>query len=495
MLGWLKNINKKIKDLNISVDNYKKETDNQTMPVHAYINRAKKMIDRSMFLEARDVLNEALSISQKDALIYKYLGICEEKLGNFEGAVDMFQKSASINPQDKNIWHKLGMTQITLKKYEEAEKSFEEANKISPMNTDIQTGWGMSLLKQKKHSQAHEKFVKAIQINSYNFSAMLLCAIVEIRIKKYNEAEQKLLFLMDANPTEGAAYEYANLCHLKENLNGAIRYAQKSIELNPNMLPAYLLLGEVYSQMFDYKNSVKYFSTAEELKLTSSILYINWGNALMNLYKFEEAKEMFQKALLTEPESVDAQAGMALCCAETQNFERMHSFISFVEEKGEEFATIEISKGITQATYGNIENAVEIFKKVLNSYPKEIYTYYRLAKCYEKLQKTDMVKDSYDKFIKLNPNYATAYLDYAKFLISMKDYKDAQRKLRKAEKLDSNNQEILNLLFYTSYILVKDNLCEYNIKEAISIADKIEDFQYPELREELETLLKDVKEN
>ncbi|MBQ8168327.1 tetratricopeptide repeat protein, partial [bacterium] len=118
MLGWLKNINKKIKDLNISVDNYKKETDNQTMPVHAYINRAKKMIDRSMFLEARDVLNEALSISQKDALIYKYLGICEEKLGNFEGAVDMFQKSASINPQDKNIWHKLGMTQITLKKYE-----------------------------------------------------------------------------------------------------------------------------------------------------------------------------------------------------------------------------------------------------------------------------------------------------------------------------------------------------------------------------------------
>ena len=86
-------------------------------------------------------------------------------------------------------------------------------------------------------------------------------------------------------------------------------------------------------------------------------------------------------------------------------------------------------------------------------------------------------------------------MNYAKYLISINDYKDAQRKLRKAEKLAPDNQEILNLLFNTCYILVKENLCEYNIKEAIAIADRVENFEYPELREDLERLLREIKED
>jgi len=494
LFDWIKNINKKIRDLNVSVDNYKKETENQTLPTIAYVNRAKKFIDKFQFLEARDVLIEALSISEKDALVYKYIGICDEKLGNPQGAIEMYQKSAMINPQDKNIWHKLGMVQVGVKLYTDAEKSFEQADKISPMNTDIQTGWGMALLKQKKYSEALEKFTRAIKINRYNFSAMLLAAIVEIRMGKYNDAEAKLNFLMGTNPTEGAAYEYANLCRQKGDFDDAIVLAEKSVSLNQNMLPAYLLLGEIYSLKFDYINSIKWFNEAEELDLKSPLLYVAWGNALVNLYKFSEAKNMFQKALHMELDNTEAQAGMALCCAETKDFDRMHDFLTILDEKEIKHVFVVEAKGIAELAYGNVENAINLFKSAINTEEKGIYNYFRLAKCYEKLGKIDMVKDSYDKLLKFNPNFADGYFAYAKYLISLNDFKDAQRKLRKAEKLQKDNQEILNLLFYTSYILVKENICEYNIKEAILIADSIDNFEYPELRADLEKLLKEVKE-
>ena len=79
------------------------------------------------------------------------------------------------------------------------------------------------------------------------------------------------------------------------------------------------------------------------------------------------------------------------------------------------------------------------------------------------------------------------------YLISQGEYKDAQRKLRRAANIDTeNNQEVLNLLFYTCYKLVKDDICEYNVKEAINIANKIEDFNYPEYKEELENKLKNM---
>ena len=407
----------------------------------------------------------------------------------------MFKKSASINPQDKNVWHKLGMLQVNMKLFEDAEKSFEEACRVTPVNTDVYTGWGMALLKQKKHSQALEKFSKAIQFNRYNFSALLLAAITEIRLGNYNDAESKLSFLMDANPTEGAAYEYANLNRLKGNYDDAIKYGEMSVALNPYMLPAHMVLGEVYALKFDHENSKKWFDLAEERKLTSPLLYVAWGNALVSLYKFEEAKSKYQAALLKDIESLDAQAGMALCCAETKDFDRMHDFVKFVEEKQCEFLAVEEAKGIAEFAYGNIDKALEIFKEVLSKDSKRIYNYYRLAQCYIRLEKSDMVKDAYDKLLKFNPLFVDGYLNYAKYLISINDYKDAQRKLRKAEKLAPDNQEILNLLFNTCYILVKENLCEYNIKEAIAIADRVENFEYPELREDLEILLREIKEN
>lgn len=485
MFDWLKNIYNQIKDLNTSVEAYKKETGNQSQPSVAYLNRAKKLMDKSQFLEARDILTEALLITQNDALVYKYLGTCEEHLGNFEGALYIYKKSASLNPQDKNIWHKLGMVQVNLKNYAEAEKYFEQADKVSPVNTDIQTGWGMALMKQKKLSQAHEKFSKAIQFNRYNFSAMLLCAIVESKMGKYDDAERKLSFLMQTKPSEGAAFEYANLCFLKENYESAINYALKSLSYNPAMLPSYLLLGRIYSYMFDYENSMKYFALSEQHKLESAYLYTDWGYALIRLYRFDEAKAVLEKVLKYDESDKDAITGIALCNAEMGDFE-------LVPVDEENVFAIEYH-GLKYFKENDLENAVKCFKNALEKDHREVYNYYRLAKCYEKLNNNEMVKDSYDKFVKSNPDYAPVYIDYARYLIDLHEYKDAQRKLRKAESLDKNNQKVLNLLFYTSYILVKENVCEYNVKEAIAIADRTESFEYPELRVELEEILKTLK--
>lgn len=97
----------------------------------------------------------------------------------------------------------------------------------------------------------------------------------------------------------------------------------------------------------------------------------------------------------------------------------------------------------------------------------------------------EKVKDYYEAAILINPKYISAFADYSKYLLDRNEHAEAQRKLRKALKADDSNPLLLNLLFYVSYILVKENLCEYNVKEAITIADKIINinpdlFEYPE---------------
>ena len=54
-------------------------------------------------------------------------------------------------------------------------------------------------------------------------------------------------------------------------------------------------------------------------------------------------------------------------------------------------------------------------------------------------------------------------------------------------------------MYNVSYILVKENLCEYNVKETLSFAEKIENlnkdlFEYPEQKAELTAILQNSSE-
>ena len=169
MSGWLENITKKIKDLSNSIDKYKEETIIQSLPSYTYVNRAKVLIAKGEFDVAEKILQKALELPQKDALVYKYLGAVYEKKGEIDKSVEAYQTSAELNPQDKNIWQRLGFALVSVGKYENAIKSFENSNKVQPSNSDTFTGWGMALMKQGKFAEAQAKFVDAARFNKYNY--------------------------------------------------------------------------------------------------------------------------------------------------------------------------------------------------------------------------------------------------------------------------------------------------------------------------------------
>ena len=491
MSGWIKNVIDKIKDLSVSVDSYKKDSIIQSLPVVAIANKAKKLIDKKMYEEAERVLKRGLDISE-DALLYKYLGKIYEAGYKFPEAVEYYNSSARLNPQDKEIWLRLGMSQLNNKMIEESLVSFERANKITPLNTDVQTGWGMALMKQKKYALARDKFLNATKISKYNFTAILLSAIMEIRLCDYESAEMKLKFLAKVAPNESSTYEYANLKLLKSDYRAAEKYAQKSLEINAQMLPSYFVLGEIYSFQKNLEMTEKTFSKALENDLDCEALHFEWGKAYVRFFDYTKAKEQFLISLEKDSEYLDAKIGLAL----VNSYEGDFSLLDELKEKNGENVYIQEAIGLERFAAEKFEDAVEMFKKALRTDSKQTYNYLNLARVYRKLENKDKTRDSFEKFIRENSEYFEGFLEYAKWLIEISDFADAQRKLRKADKLVCNNVEVLNLLFYTSYILVKDNVCEYNIREAISIAEKVKsfgDFEYEPQRTELENLLTDIQ--
>lgn len=491
MGNWLKNIIEKIISLSHSVDDYKKNTVIQSLPAVAMVNQAKKLYEESKYLEAKLILDKAMQLPQKDARVLKYQGMVSEKLGLPQEAVEFYQNSADLNPQDKNIWQKLGFALIAINKYVEAEKSFENSDKIAHGNTDTNTGWGMALMKQHRYEEAREKFLTASKINRYNFTAIFLAAVMDIRLNELDKAETRLAFLANVSPNESNTYEYAHLKFIKKDYENALFYAKKSLEYNPAMLPAYLLISNIYTINWDEKNALAYFEKAEQKDLISLPLYLEWGLTLEKFDYFDLAKEKLEKALEFMPDDKTTLANLALCNVLTGNTDT-----GLIEKVPDEYAARQ-AKAIIAYKDNDIDSALSGFKQLADENQDSAFNYYYMAKCFEKKQNDMKVKDCYNSAIDKKPIYFNAYKDFAKYLFAQNDFADAQRKLRKAIKLQENNVEILNLLFYSSYKLVKDNICEYNIKETIGFAEKAEslgEFEYPEEKSELSELLKTIQE-
>lgn len=483
-----------IKKLNFSIDKYTKDSIVQSLPSKAIVNRAKKHIEANEFKEAENVLNEALELPQEDALVFKYLGFCAERTGRFDDAMRAYKKSANINPQDKEIWMKLGFSQVQCQLFEDAEKAFENANKINPSNTDVYAGWGMSLMKQKRFSEAHEKFVEAVRLNKYNFMAMLLAAIMEIRLERYEDAELKLNFLSTVAPNETNTYEYARLKYLKKDYVNAEYYAKKALEFNPVLLNAYLVLGKVYRKQLEIQKAEENYKLALTHHIDNPDLYYEWGQLAQYCENYELAKEKFEKVLEISPDEGFAKAGLGLCYAALDSLEEAEPLINEELEKVPDCYLALKGKAMLLYKRKDFQGAVDGFKKILAEDEADYACNYYIAKSFEALGNDILTKEYYENAVKKFPMLIVAYVDYAKFLIGKKEYAEAQRKLRKALKFDDNNLEILNMLFYVSYILVKENLCEYNIKEVIALADKIkainsEAFQYNQECAELENIL------
>ena len=101
---------------------------------------------------------------------------------------------------------------------------------------------------------------------------------------------------------------------------------------------------------------------------------------------------------------------------------------------------------------------------------------------------------TFKKALEYQPDEIEVYINYAKNFMAQNDYTQALKKLQGAYKINSENLECLNLLFYVNYTLAKGNHSDYNMEKAIEIAKKIEQsypdkFNYPNEKQELESKL------
>ncbi len=498
MFDYLKKIIEHIRQISDSIDEYKKLSPSGAMPSVAQVNKALKLLRRNKIEEAETLLLEAEELHPASEVVYRTLGYLYEIRHDFEKAANYFQKALNLNPIQKDLFMRLGYAQLSAHDNEGACRTFERGVKVFKADSEVITGYGMALYRLEKFEKARIELVKAFSLDSHNLNALFLIATIDIMFEDYERAETRLSLLVKLAPNTAHLYEYAKLKKLKQDYGEAFKLSLQTLKTNKYFLPAYLLIAEIHHLQDKNDEALAWIKKAEDEELFDASLYFSRANICMYKEDFASALEAYRKVLeFQQDKTVDMK--ILICEILLDKIEGKEEIVQLMsadvesEVDNERKAVTYMLLGVWNYKIHNLIKAEEFFRKALQVTLKLPIVYYLMAKIYCELV-DDYKADKYFALtIEKNPNNYNAYKDYVGFLMERERYEDARFKIRKALKFFPEDQYLENCLFYTGFRLLDEHSAQYNVKELLKLAEKLEKNSTFLYANERDSLLEKIK--
>ena len=169
-----------------------------------------------------------------------------------------------------------------------------------------------------------------------------------------------------------------------KDLDNAILFYEKVIELDPKDADAYHNLGVAYHHKGEIDKAIPLFEKAIELNPKFSQAYYNLGVAYLKKGIDEKAIPILEKAIKVNPKYSDAYFALGVAY---------------------------VHLGVVDGTKGNIRKAISLYEKAIKVNPKYSDAYVDLGDAYEDKGNLDKAISLYEEAIELDPGNSSAYYD------------------------------------------------------------------------------------
>lgn len=197
----------------------------------------------------------------------------DEKRGDSLDAVREYQRTAELDPSEANLFD-WGLELLTHRAADPAIEVFTKGNRLFPNSVRMLLGLAVSQYMRGEYDRAAKLFFQASDLQPADPTPYLFLARVKSNsIVTSKEYVQKLARFAELDPNNAWANYYYAACLWKQRTDpqdsgviGQVRQLlQKSIRLDPQLGPAYLLLGIVAFDEKDLPGAISAYRKAIEV--------------------------------------------------------------------------------------------------------------------------------------------------------------------------------------------------------------------------------------
>ena len=442
-------------------------------------------------------MNKSIELNPNAPEVYCEKGNTLNDLGKNSEAIECYNKAIQLNPSDsvsinnRNIcFKKIQDEENKLKANEYFNKGlietdmnmklvlFDKSIELNIDFTDVYLAKGNTLYNLERYQEAIECYNKVIEIDP-NYSVA-----IENRnnlIKKIQDEENKL-----------KANDYFNEGLNETNATTKLELFNKSIELNPNVSDVYLAKGNTLNNLERYQEAIEcynkvieidqndtialntknnliqkiqdednklkandyfnkglnetddkikidLFNKSIELNSNVSDVYLAKGNTLIDLEKYHEAIQCYNKVIQMNPNnSSEAIYNKGEALYHLNKYQEAIKCYNKALESNPNNSDIYNDKGNALYNLDKYIESIECYNKSIELKPNESY-YFNKGFALIKLKKFQDAIECFNKAIELNPDNSIAYFNKGNILNDLKRYSDAIQCYDKAIKFDKNS--------------------------------------------------------
>jgi len=244
-----------------------------------------------------DVDDTGLEVSRARLLMQK---------GNFREAEEALRSILKKKPDHLNAISMLGDVYMHMRQFEDAIRVYSRAEEAGLSESDtaagILAGWGMALFNIGNIDEAQEKCRQALSRDGDSHMAnFCLGRISEVR-QHWPEAIKFYQKSLELDSASAEAHNNLGNCYVHINeAKKALEHYRKAAKLNPAHVECRHNAGLIYMQMNKLEKARDEFETALELNPELAPTMEKLGSVYMRLQQYEEAAKLFDKLAGLKP--------------------------------------------------------------------------------------------------------------------------------------------------------------------------------------------------
>jgi len=404
-------------------------------------DEAKKQYESGDLESALASLDKTLAIDPENASAHFYYADIQQKQGNLTEAIKHYEDAIRIDPNFVKAYMPLGDLYYSQGKVKEAISMFRKAMALDQSLESYFFKEGSSLLDSVEKQIANGEDAEKIKAN--------------LNLARTNLEKHILINPDDSEANFKLAYSY----DMTGDKSNAMKYYQKTIELDPSRTDVLILIAGIYNDQNKLNEAISTLSNVTNSQIADPKLKVKAYRMLSKIYEKQGNDDMAMSSLeelsKIDPTDVDSRYKLGVYYEDKKNdidraMMEYEAVINLDQTKADPFlrlGAIYVKKGLDDKKiidvyekglvlepnhpqiqydlallhkkYGNIEKAIEHYDLANEYSPYNYQWHYEYAKLLEGRDNAKAV-DEYTKAIELKRDFAQAYFDRAMLLKKVK---------------------------------------------------------------------------
>jgi tetratricopeptide (TPR) repeat protein len=215
--------------------------------------------------------------------------------GEYERAVSCLKKATELAPEMYQGFMMLGIAYESLGQLDTAVETFWRGTVVAPHNAQMHYNLAVALVHSGSLVEALQPLHRAVEIEPGYVEAWAQLGEAYIGLRDFRRAELAYRRVAELLPGDASAlHRYAELELQLGKFGEALKYAQASMEADPNRPGPGLIIGWVYYNNGDYLEALKYFEREAGLQPASSEVFGLLAASYGKVGKVERARAAYR---------------------------------------------------------------------------------------------------------------------------------------------------------------------------------------------------------